>query len=107
MEHGVIFGLLLFFLGILIGLPLAWVFLGSSIATIFIIGGSLSFFAGTFYHAIDNYVLMAIAFFIYAGNLLAESGIAARLVRLSYALVGRVRGDWSMSGLWPLPSWGR
>jgi len=92
MEHGVIFGLLIFFLGILIGLPLAWVFLGSSIATIFIIGGSLSFFAGTFYHAIDNYVLMAIAFFIYAGNLLAESGIAARLVRLSYALVGRVRG---------------
>ena len=92
MENGVIFGLLIFFLGILIGLPLAWVFLGSSIATIFIIGGSLSFFAGTFYHAIDNYVLMAIAFFIYAGNLLAESGIAARLVRLSYALVGRVRG---------------
>jgi tripartite ATP-independent transporter DctM subunit len=92
MEHGVIFGLLIFFMGILIGLPLAWVFLGSSIATIFIIGGSLSFFAGTFYHAIDNYVLMAIAFFIYAGNLLAESGIAARLVRLSYALVGRVRG---------------
>jgi tripartite ATP-independent transporter DctM subunit len=92
MEHGVIFGLLLFFLGILIGLPLAWVFLGSSIATVFIVGGSLSFFAGTFYHAIDNYVLMAIAFFIYAGNLLAESGIAARLVRLSYSLVGRVRG---------------
>ncbi|MCX5912857.1 MAG: TRAP transporter large permease [Deltaproteobacteria bacterium] len=92
MEHGVIFGLLLFFLGILIGLPLAWVFLGSSIATIFIVGGSLSFFAGTFYHAIDNYVLMAIAFFIYAGNLLAESGIAVRLVRLSYSLVGRVRG---------------
>jgi C4-dicarboxylate transporter DctM subunit len=92
MEHGVIFGLLIFFSGILIGLPLAWVFLGSSIATIFIIGGSLSFFAGTFYHAIDNYVLMAIAFFIYAGNLLAESGIAARLVRLSYALVGRIRG---------------
>jgi C4-dicarboxylate transporter DctM subunit len=92
MEHGVILGLLIFFLGILIGLPLAWVFLGSSIATIFIIAGSLSFFAGTFYHAIDNYVLMAIAFFIYAGNLLAESGIAVRLVRLSYALVGRVRG---------------
>ena len=92
MEHGVVLGLLIFFIGIAIGLPLAWVFLGSSIATVFIISGSLSFFAGTFYHAIDNYVLMAIAFFIYAGNLIAESGISARLVRLSYALVGRVKG---------------
>jgi len=92
MEHGVVLGLLIFFIGIAIGLPLAWVFLGSSIATVFIISGSLSFFAGTFYHAIDNYVLMAIAFFIYAGNLIAESGISARLVRLSDALVGRVKG---------------
>jgi tripartite ATP-independent transporter DctM subunit len=92
MEQGVVLGLLIFFIGIGIGLPLAWVFLGSSIATVFIISGSLSFFAGTFYHAIDNYVLMAIAFFIYAGNLIAESGISARLVRLSYALVGRVKG---------------
>ena len=92
MEQGVVLGLLIFFTGILIGLPLCWVFLGSSIATILIIQGSLSFFAGTFYHAIDNYVLMAISFFIYAGNLLAESGIAARLVRLSYSLVGRIRG---------------
>ena len=92
MEYGVLLGLALFFIGILIGLPLCWVFLGSSIAAIFMIKGSLSFMAGTFYHAIDNYLLMAIAFFIYAGNLISESGIAARLVRLSYALVGRVKG---------------
>ena len=92
MEYGVLLGLALFLVGILIGLPLCWVFLGSSIAAIFMIKGSLSFMAGTFYHAIDNYLLMAIAFFIYAGNLIAESGIASRLVRLSYALVGRVKG---------------
>ena len=92
MEYGVLLGLALFLVGILIGLPLCWVFLGSSIAAIFMIKGSLSFMAGTFYHAIDNYLLMAIAFFIYAGNLISESGIAARLVRLSYALVGRVKG---------------
>jgi len=92
MEYGVLLGLALFFIGILIGLPLCWVFLGSSIVAIFMIKGSLSFMAGTFYHAIDNYLLMAIAFFIYAGNLISESGIAARLVRLSYALVGRVKG---------------
>jgi C4-dicarboxylate transporter, DctM subunit len=92
MEFGILLGLVLFFLGIVIGLPISWVFLGSTIAAIVLIKGSLSFMAGTFYHSIDNYVLMAIAFFIYAGNLIAESGISARLVRLSYALVGRIRG---------------
>jgi hypothetical protein len=73
-------------------LPLCWVFLGSTLATLAIISGSTAFLAGTFYHAIDNYVLMAIAFFIFAGSLLSVSGIADRIVRLSYALVGRVPG---------------
>ena len=92
MESGLIIGLALFFLGILIGLPLCWVFLGSTLATLFLISGSTSFMAGTFYHALDNYVLMAIAFFIFAGSFLSVSGIADRIVRLSYALVGRIRG---------------
>jgi len=92
MEAGLLVGLSAFFLGILIGLPLCWVFLGSTFATLLIISGSTAFMAGTFYHAIDNYVLMAIAFFIFAGSLLSVSGIADRIVRLSYALVGRVPG---------------
>jgi C4-dicarboxylate transporter, DctM subunit len=92
METGLLVGLSVFFLGIVIGLPLCWVFLGSTFATLAIISGSTAFLAGTFYHAIDNYVLMAIAFFIFAGSLLSVSGIADRIVRLSYALVGRVPG---------------
>ena len=92
MEYGVLIGLLVFFIGIVTGLPLCWVFLVSTLVSITLIQGSFSFMAGTFYHAIDNYVLMAIAFFIYAGNLIAESGISARLVRLSWALVGKVKG---------------
>lgn len=92
MEAGLIIGLFLFFLGILIGLPLCWVFLGSTFATLLVIGGSATFMAGTFYHAINNYVLMAIAFFIFAGSFLSVSGIADRIVRLSHALVGRIPG---------------
>jgi tripartite ATP-independent transporter DctM subunit len=92
MEAGLLVGLSVFFLGILIGLPLCWVFLGSTFATLLIISGPTAFMAGTFYHALDNYVLMAIAFFIFAGSLLSVSGIADRIVRLSYALVGRVPG---------------
>ncbi|NWF57453.1 MAG: TRAP transporter large permease [Syntrophaceae bacterium] len=92
MEYGVFSSLALFFVGIALGLPLCWVFLGSTVVAALIIASPITFMPGTFFHAINNYVLMAIAFFIWAGNLISESGIAHRLVRLSHALVGRVRG---------------
>ncbi|MCK4222023.1 MAG: TRAP transporter large permease [Dehalococcoidia bacterium] len=92
MEPGLVVGLALFFIGILIGLPLCWVFLASSAVALILMGNPLSFMAGTAYHAIDSYILMAIAFFILAGNLMSESGIADRFVRFSYALVGRIKG---------------
>jgi len=92
MEFGLIVGLVLFFLGILIGLPLCWVFLGCSTVALLLMDSPLKFMAGTAYASIDSYILMAIAFFIFAGNLMSEAGIADRLVRLAYALVGRIRG---------------
>jgi len=92
MEFGVAIGLLAFVVGIFIGLPLCWVFLGSTTLAILLTDESLSFMAGTAYHAIDSYILMAIAFFILAGNLLSESGIADRLVSLADALVGHIKG---------------
>lgn len=92
MELGIIVGLILFFVGIIIGLPLCWVFLGSSAVALLLIDQPLSFMAGTTYHAVDSYVLMAIAFFIFAGNMMSVSGIADRLTRFAYALVGRIRG---------------
>jgi len=92
MEFGLIVGLVVFFLGILIGLPIAWALLGSSIVAIILLGTPLLWMAGTAYHALDSYILMAIAFFIFGGNLMSEAGIADRFIRFSYALVGRVRG---------------
>ena len=91
-PFGIIVGLVLFLVGILIGLPLCWVFLGSSTVAIILMGNSLSFIATTAYHALDSYILMAIAFFIFAGGLMSEAGLADRLVRFAYVLVGRVRG---------------
>jgi tripartite ATP-independent transporter DctM subunit len=92
MEAGIVIGLAAFFIGILIGLPLCWVFVGSTSIALIILDLPRSFMAGTAYHAIDSYVLMAIAFFIFAGNMMSVSGIADRLTRFAYALVGRVRG---------------
>ncbi len=41
---------------------------------------------------LDNFSLMAIPFFILAGQIMADSGIAKRLVDFSSILVGRIRG---------------
>lgn len=87
------------FIGMAIGMPLCWLFLSSSVAGLLASGSSITFLAGTFYHAVDNNVLMAVAFFIFAGSLLSEAGLADRIVRFSYALVGRIRGGMEVVGI--------
>ncbi len=87
------------FVGMAIGMPLCWLFISSSIAGLLASGSSITFLAGTFYHAVDNNVLMAVAFFIFAGSLLSEAGLADRIVRFSYALVGRIRGGMEVVGI--------
>jgi tripartite ATP-independent transporter DctM subunit len=92
MEFGIIAALAVFFLLIIVGLPICWCLLGSSLVGLALTKSPLLWIAGTAYHAIDSYILMAIAFFIFAGNLMAEAGIAKRFIRFSYALVGRIKG---------------
>lgn len=41
---------------------------------------------------LDNYALLAVPFFIFAGELMSVSGIASRLIALAVALTGRVPG---------------
>lgn len=42
---------------------------------------------------VDNYALLAVPFFIFAGDLMARSGIAERLTRWVLSLVGHLRGS--------------
>lgn len=42
--------------------------------------------------SIDSFVLLAAPFYILAGEIMAKSGLTDRLIRLSVALVGRLRG---------------
>lgn len=48
--------------------------------------------ASRLYGGIDNYTLLALPFFILAGNLMNHTGITKDLVNLARLLVGRVRG---------------
>lgn len=92
MEAGITVGLIMFFVGILVGIPVSFVFLASTILILVLIAEPMGFIAGTAYAGLDSYVLMAIGFFVFAGNLMSESGIADVFVRLATVLVGRIRG---------------
>ena len=99
MEIGIFIGILVFLLGIVIGLPLCWVFLASTITILTLLNSSLSFIAGTFYYALDNYILMAIGFFILAGSMLSSAGLADKLVLLADIIVGRFKGGMIATGI--------
>jgi tripartite ATP-independent transporter DctM subunit len=44
------------------------------------------------YNAVDNFVLLAIPFFILSGSIMNEGGITQRLMKLALALVGHIKG---------------
>jgi tripartite ATP-independent transporter DctM subunit len=44
------------------------------------------------YNAVDNFVLLAIPFFILSGSIMNEGGITKRLIKLAMALVGHIKG---------------
>ena len=44
------------------------------------------------YNGVDNFVLLAIPFFILSGSIMNEGGITQRLMKLALALVGHIKG---------------
>ena len=76
-----------------IGMPVA-VSLGlSSLLTIFFFSqDSLASMSIKLFETSEHYTLMAIPFFILAGNLMSTGGVAKRMVRFAIAAVGHLRG---------------
>ncbi len=50
---------------------------------------------------ISVFALIAIPFFIFAGDLMVRGDIARRLVALAGAMVGHMRAGWARSTSWP------
>jgi len=76
-----------------IGMPVAWAMAAS--AAVFMVLGSgvpLHGLAQRMVGGIDSFPLLAMPFFILAGNLMNTGGITERLVRLAKALVGHITG---------------
>ncbi|ART64314.1 TRAP transporter large permease [Kushneria marisflavi] len=86
----ILFGV--FAIGLVIGAPVAFA-VGLAAVTTFLYEG-LPLFVGfqRILSGISVFSLLAIPFFIFAGELMLHGGISDRLVRLASAAVGRVRG---------------
>ena len=90
MEILVLFGVL--FLLLALGVPVAFALFGAALACFAVIDIPLIVAVQRMAAGISVFTLMAIPFFIFAGDLMYRAGIAERLVRVADAAFGRVRG---------------
>jgi len=86
----VLIGLFAFF--VVIGMPVAFALGVASVATFFFEGLPIMIAFQRIISGISIYALMAIPFFIFAGELMFHGGIAMRLVRFASSAVGAMRG---------------
>lgn len=88
--------LILLFLSLIgllaLGVPVAFALLISSMIVFAALGLNPLVAVQRLSAGIDVFTLMAIPFFIFAGDLMTQTGIAARLIKVAEGLFGRVRG---------------
>lgn len=93
MNLGLLVITVIFAVTLIIGIPIAFVLgLVPLLYLILFKGVPLMAIASRLYGGIDNYVLLALPFFVLAGNIMNHTGITRDLVNFSRLLVGRVRG---------------
>lgn len=80
------------FLFLLLGSPIAIGLALASIVGILVAHVPLTVVAQRMFVSIDSFPLLAIPFFMLAGELMIEGGAAQRLTNFAYAIVGRMKG---------------
>ncbi len=80
-----------------LGVPVAFALGIASMAALLFEGGiSLVVVPQKFFNGMDSFPLMAIPFFILAGNLMTTGGLTKRLIEISRVLIGWLRGSLAM-----------
>jgi tripartite ATP-independent transporter DctM subunit len=90
MELALLFGALAFFL--LIGVPVAFALGAAALVTFLALDIPGVVPLQRMAAGVNVFALMAIPFFVFAGDLMTRAGIAERLVRVAVAALGRIRG---------------
>lgn len=95
MATGIIILIVTFFLLLVIGVPIAYSIGISGILTMLVSIATIPAFATyaqRMASGLDSFSLLAIPFFILAGNIMNKGGIALRLVELAKVMVGKTTG---------------
>lgn len=83
---------IVFFVLLIADVPVAICLGASSVAAILTAGQKLSVVAVNTYSGISKTLLLAIPFFVLAGNIMAKAGISKRLIAFVNACIGHTRG---------------
>ncbi|MGE4584839.1 MAG: TRAP transporter large permease [Sphaerochaeta sp.] len=78
------------------GMHIAYAMIAASVVTILFLHISLIALVTTLIDGINGFTFLAIPFFVLAGEIMAQGGISDRLIKLSNALVGWMRGGLAM-----------
>ena len=97
MELAMLLGTLLVLMAI--GVPVAIALGASSLLTLFVLDISLVVGFQRMVASMNIFALMAIPFFVFAGDLMHRAGIAERLIRLAEATLGKSRGGLGQVGV--------
>ena len=82
---------------LILGVPIAFVLVGSSALALVADGGTnLSIIIQRMFSGTGSFTLLAIPFFVLAGNLMSAGGISRRLVNLCNSFLGHIPGGLAM-----------
>lgn len=86
--------IVLMFILIFLGIPICFAFACVSIAGVFMIGSNpLNIVPQGLFGGMNSFTILAIPFFVFAGELMNYGGITKRLVRFSTLIIGRMRAS--------------
>lgn len=85
---------------LLLGFPIFLVLLTTSaIALLFFVDAPLTVLHQVQFGSIDKFALLAVPFFIFAGDLMSRGGVSARLIDWVTSIIGGVRGSLPLTSL--------
>ena len=83
---------IIFFTLALVGIPVAFALLLSSVVGLYLSDISVMVVSHRLFKGINSFPLLAVPFFLLAGRLMTTAGVAQDMVNFSESLVGRLRG---------------
>ena len=93
----------LLLLMLLLGVPIAYgIGLAASFGLLTAAGVNLAVVPQRMFTMLDSFSLLAIPFFVLAGNLMDRGGISKKLIRFASCIVGHIRGGLGMVRFWPV-----